>query len=73
MQYRLQIEAYIKSHLTTAVSEGLKNKIKVLKRVGYTYTNPQSFRLKILQRCGYLNSTYIDTRQFFWHVDIPRN
>jgi transposase len=72
-KYRKQVEAYIKSHLTTAVSEGLNNKIKVLKRVGYTYTNPQSFRLKILQRCGFLNSNYIDTRHFFWHVEIACN
>ena len=65
-RYRLNIEAYIKSHLTTAVSEGLNNKIKVLKRVGYNYSNEISFRLKILQRCGFLNSTYINTDRFFY-------
>jgi hypothetical protein len=54
-RYRKNIEAYIKSRLTTAVAEGLNNKIKVLKRMGYGYSNPTSFCRKILQRCGYLN------------------
>ena len=67
-KYRLRIEAYIRSRLTTAISEGLNNKIKVLKRMGYGYTNDESFMNKILQRCGLLNSTYIDTTQWFWHV-----
>lgn len=55
-KYRLHIEAYIKSSLTTAISEGINNKIKVLKRMGYGYTNMESFQNKILQRCGFLNS-----------------
>jgi hypothetical protein len=42
-KYRLNIEAYIKSNLTTAISEGLNNKIKVLKRMGYGYSNVESF------------------------------
>lgn len=70
-KYRLNIEAYIKSRLTTAVSEGLNNKIKVLKRMGYGYSNETSFRMKILQRCGFLNSTHIDTRQLFYSVPKP--
>lgn len=65
-KYRLHIETYIRSHLTTAVSEGLNNKIKVLKRMGYGYTNTESFMNKILQRCGFLNSTYINTNSWFW-------
>jgi transposase len=64
-RYRLNIEAYIKSRLTTAAAEGLNNKIKVLKRMGYGYTNPTSFCRKILQRCGYLNHLSINTDEFF--------
>lgn len=65
-KYLKNIETYISSHLTTAVSEGLNNKIKVLKRMGYGYTNRKSFMNKILQRCGLLNSTYLDTTDWFW-------
>ena len=71
-KYRKNIEAYIKSRLTTAVSEGLNNKIKVLKRMGYNYTNEKSFQNKILQRCGFLNSRHIDTDFLFWHVPTPQ-
>jgi transposase len=67
-KYRRNIEAYIKSDLTTAISEGINNKIKVLKRMAYGYTNPESFRLKILQRCGFLNSNFIDTSLWHWHI-----
>lgn len=70
-KYRKAIEAYIASGLTSAVSEGLNNKIKTLKRMGYGYTNLQSFRRKILQRCGYLNSTYINTNDFFFSLPTP--
>jgi transposase len=64
-RYRRNIEAYITSRLTTAVIEGLNNKIKVLKRMGYNYTNQVSFMRKILQRCGYLNHVSINTDEFF--------
>jgi transposase len=70
-KHRKAIEAYIASGLTSAVSEGLNNKIKTLKRMGYGYTNLQSFRRKILQRCGYLNSTYINTNDFFFSIPTP--
>ncbi|MCB9024749.1 MAG: transposase [Bdellovibrionaceae bacterium] len=69
-KYRHYIEGYIMSGLTTAVSEGLNNKIKVLKRMGYGYTNPVSFMLKILQRCGLLNSKYIDTSSWYWPTEM---
>lgn len=72
MKYRKNIEAYIKSRLTTAISEGLNNKIKVLKRMGYNYTSEKSFQNKILQRCGFLNSNYINTDFLFWHVPSPQ-
>ncbi len=48
-KYHHNIEAYIKSRLTTAVSEGLNNKIKILKRVYCNYSNQRSFQNKILQ------------------------
>lgn len=67
-KYRLNIETYIRTRLTTAVSEGLNNKIKVLKRMGYGYTNEKSFMNKILQRCGFLNSTHINTDSWFWGI-----
>lgn len=70
-KYRHYIEPYITSRLTTAVSEGLNNKIKTLKRMAYGYTNPKSFRNKILQRCGYLNHYYINTNDLF--LRIPSN
>jgi transposase len=65
-KYLEEIKTYVSSHLTTAVSEGLNNKIKVLKRMGYGYTNQESFMNKILQRCGFLNSTHLDTTGWIW-------
>lgn len=70
-RYRKNIEAYITSRLTTAVAEGLNNKIKVLKRMGYGYANPISFCRKIMQRCGYLNHLSIKTDQFFFKWPNP--
>jgi transposase len=70
-RYRRFIEAYIKSRLTTAVSEGLNNKIKTLKRMAYGYKNSISFRRKILQRCGYLNHLAINTDDFFFKLTNP--
>ena len=67
-RYRKQIEAYIKSGLTTAVAEGLNNKIKTLKRMAYGYSNPKSFLRKILQRCGFLNHNHINTNDLFYRV-----
>jgi transposase len=70
-RYRKNIEAYISSRLTTAAAEGLNNKIKVLKRMGYGYSNPTSFCRKILQRCGYLNHLSINTDDFFYRWPNP--
>lgn len=70
-KYRHNIEAYIKSRLTTAVSEGLNNKIKILKRVGCGYSNLRSFQNKILQRCGYLNHHFINTDDFYYRLPNP--
>lgn len=70
-KYRRNIEAYITSRLTTAVIEGLNNKIKVLKRMGYGYTNQVSFMRKVLQRCGYLNHLSINTDEFYFKWPNP--
>jgi transposase len=70
-KYRKNIEAYISSRLTTAAAEGLNNKIKVLRRMGYGYTNPVSYCRKILQRCGYLNHLSINTEEFFYRWPNP--
>ena len=72
---RKYIESYITSGLTTAKSEGLNNKIKVLRRSGYGYANEQSYMSKILQRCGFLNSRFIDTTGWFWSLptDMAQN
>ena len=70
-RYRKNVEAYIDSRLTTAVVEGLNNKIKVLRRMGYGYTNSTSYCRKILQRCGYLNHLSINTDEFFFKWPNP--
>jgi transposase len=67
-KYRKQIEAYILSGLTTAVAEGLNNKIKTLKKMAYGYSNKRSFLRKILQRCGFLNHQHINTDDLFYCV-----
>jgi hypothetical protein len=67
-KYRRQIEAYILSGLTTAVAEGLNNKIKTLKKMAYGYSNKKSFLRKILQRCGFLNHQHINTDDLFYCV-----
>jgi transposase len=67
-KYRRQIEAYILSGLTTAVAEGLNNKIKTLKKMAYGYSNKRSFLRKILQRCGFLNHQHINTDDLFYCV-----
>lgn len=67
-KYRKQVESYIASGLTTAVAEGLNNKIKTLKKMAYGYSNKKSFLRKILQRCGFLNHQHIRTDDLFYTV-----
>lgn len=50
---------YFKYRVSTAISEGINNVIKSLKRQAFGYRNMDYFKLKIMQRCGYLNSRYI--------------
>lgn len=50
---------YFQHRVTTSVSEGINNVIKMLKRRAFGYRNMEYFRLKIMQVCGYLNSRFI--------------
>lgn len=44
--------------VTTGISEGINRAIKGLKWQAYGYKNMEYFALKIMQKCGYLNSRY---------------
>jgi transposase len=46
---------YFICKITTAISEGINNKIKRLKRMAYGYRDVTYFLLKIHQHCGLLN------------------
>ena len=46
---------YFICKVTTAISEGINNKIKRLKRMAYGYKDVKYFLLKIHQHCGLLN------------------
>ncbi len=54
---------YFDCKVTTALSEGVNNVIKSLKRKAFGYRNMEYFRLKIMQKCGYLNSHYIPSSE----------
>ena len=54
------LKNYFKYRVTSALSEGMNNVIKTLKRSGYGYRNMHYFKLKILQKCGYLNSRFME-------------
>ncbi len=46
---------YFQQRITAAISEGINNKIKRLKRMAYGYKDVSYFLLKIHQHCGLLN------------------
>jgi transposase len=46
---------YFRNKITTAISEGINNKIKRLSRMAYGYKDVKYFLLKIHQHCGLLN------------------
>ena len=46
---------WFKKKISSAISEGINNKIKRLKRMAYGYRNVRYFLLKIHQHCGLLN------------------
>jgi transposase len=49
---------YFKYKVTTSLSEGINRIIKGLKWQAYGYRDMEYFKLKILQKAGYLNSKY---------------
>jgi transposase len=53
------VKNYFKYRVTSALSEGINNVIKMVKRRAFGYRNMEYFRLKIMQVCGYLNSRFI--------------
>ncbi|HED00179.1 MAG TPA: ISL3 family transposase [Proteobacteria bacterium] len=46
---------WFKKKISSAISEGINNKIKRLKRMAYGYKDIEYFKLKIHQHCGLLN------------------
>ena len=55
---RNELWNYFKHRLTSGISEGINRAIKTLKWVAYGYKDMDYFALKIMQKCGYLNSRY---------------
>jgi len=60
---RIRIEQsfwnYFLFKVTTGISEGINRAVKGLKWQAYGYKDMFYFKLKILQKCGYLNSRFI--------------
>ena len=50
----IYIVNWFKMKISSAISEGINNKIKRLKRMAYGYRDKEYFKLKILRKCGYL-------------------
>lgn len=50
---------YFRYKVSTGISEGINRSIKGLKWQAYGYKDMTYFALKILQKCGYLNSQHI--------------
>ncbi len=46
---------WFRKKISSAISEGINNKIKRLKRMAYGYRDVEYFKLKIHQHCGLLN------------------
>lgn len=55
---RHELLNYFKHKLTSGISEGINRAIKGLKWQAYGYKDMAYFALKIMQKCGYLNSSY---------------
>ena len=55
---RPELTNYFRHRITSGVSEGVNRAIKTLKWVAYGYKDMAYFALKIMQKCGYLNSKY---------------
>lgn len=52
------IKNYFITKVTSSISEGFNNVIKTLRRKAYGFKNMEYFKLKIMQKAGYLNSRY---------------
>lgn len=50
-QWREEILAYFSDPVTNAYAEGITNKVKVIKRVGFGYRNFERFRERVLVAC----------------------
>jgi transposase len=55
---RQELWNYFKHRITSGVSEGINRAIKGLKWQAYGYKDMTYFALKIMQKCGYLNSKH---------------
>lgn len=51
---------YFHEKVTSSISEGFNNVIKTLKRKAYGFSNMEYFKLKIMQKVGYLSSKYVN-------------
>ena len=59
------LKNYFQYRITSSLSEGLNKVIKMIKRRAFGYRDPEYFRLKILQVCGYLNRKYLGVGTVF--------
>jgi transposase len=55
---KVELKNYFRHRITSGISEGINRAIKTLKWVAYGYKDMAYFALKIMQKCGYLNSRY---------------
>lgn len=53
------LKNYFTFRVTTAVSEGINNLIKSIKRRSFGFRTVRYFKLKILQACGYISARYM--------------
>jgi len=56
------VAAYYLAPTTSALSEGINNVIKMVKRRAFGYRNMDYFKLKIMQVCGYLRSRVLESQ-----------
>ena len=56
------VAAYYRSPTTSALSEGVNNVIKTVKRRAFGYRNMAYFKLKIMQVCGHLKSKVLENQ-----------
>ena len=51
-EWKEEILNYFQTRVTNSFVEGMNNKIKLLKRIGYGFRNRQNFALRIIVECG---------------------